>query len=252
VTRRRPDDRGLPAPAGAAGGWAISPIAGRPVEGGPVEGGPVEGGPVEGGPVDGGPEPVALSVLAHAPEVESDAEPTGVPPIEPPRAPIGSPPGPARPRRRGLLVLGIVALTVGLVLGIGGALLRRGNGDASTAGTSSAPGPEPIGSLTALPTASGDPQVPKLDPRLRFVIRTLRYNGSGIDIAWRDPSDGKGYFVLYQTVPGPERPLARFDPGTPSTAWSMVAKPGARYCFAMTVHLPTGEIGAAPVRCIRI
>ncbi len=204
------------------------------------------------------PEPVSLSVLAHAPTDDPDADPTGSvlhPAYAPEVAGSGADHGgltPARPasrRRRTLLTLGVLALVIGLTLGVGGFLLRN-RGSQTATETPSGIGSQPVGSLTAAPTQTGDPQVPKPDEDLKFVIRSLKATGSGVDLAWTDPTEGAGYFTLYQTVPKPRQPLSAFDPGTRSTTLSLVTRPGDRYCFAMTVHLVTGEIGASNVRCI--
>ena len=216
---------------------------------------PTSGDPAPPPPAAAEPEPVALSVLAHAPVPAVDAAPTGtgLEPLVVPDAPAAARTTPemhGHAGRRSLMTLGVVALVVGLVLGVGGVLLRNQDDPGSAAATPT--DGAPIGSLTAEPTQTGDVQVPKADPRLRFLIKTLRFDGAGIYLEWTDPSDGEGYFVLHQTLPGPEHPLARFDPGQTSTVWSLVARPGTRYCFAMTVHLPTGEIGAAQVRCLKV
>jgi hypothetical protein len=156
---------------------------------------------------------------------------------------------PASRRRRTLITLGALALVIGTTLGVGGLLLRSRDSAGETA-TPTGPGSQPVGSLTAAPTQTGDAQVPKADDDLKFLIRSLKPTGSGVDLAWTDPSDGAGYFTLYQTVPKPRQPLSVFDPGTRSTTLSLVTRPGERYCFAMTLHLVTGEIGASNVRCI--
>ncbi|GAA1146137.1 serine/threonine-protein kinase [Nocardioides aquiterrae] len=200
-------------------------------------------------------DPVALSVLAHAPAEVADVAPTGTRPPEPeiPPPPTGPPPPlppPEEPRsrRRWLLVgLGATAAVVGLALGVTGAVLRGDDGATPQAPPADAGGP--VATLSASPVESGDPQPHRSDPRLAFDLLKLDSDGTSLTLKWNDPTDGEGVFALSQVSPR-KLPVWDFEAGTTEGTLPFVVKPGVRTCFVMTVHLPTGEVGLSGTRCV--
>jgi len=213
----------------------------------------------------GEPEPVALSVLAHGAK-PADEEPTGSRPagleldggaVAPPRhrAPEGLDPGPpkdrpGRSRRRVLLILAAAAVLIGATLGLIGSLLRDdddpdGTPGANPTGTGSAG--EPVPTLTDEPSQTGDPQAPVENPDLAFDFLDLTSDGVTISLAWNDPSDGEGRFVLSEV--SPEKTLIRqFSPGTTEAEVAFPMSGGDRACFVLVVAMPTGDIGVAEPR----
>ncbi|MCW2791141.1 MAG: serine/threonine protein kinase [Nocardioides sp.] len=249
---------------------ALRVTAWEPGHGGGAPAGPGVAAPR---PVDQVPppvlEPVALSVLAHAPSQVRDAEPTGLRPHEAP-APEGIPLGdgagaapPAGPepeaeaesdenggRRRIVLILGVTALVVGLTLGIAGALLRNGDDKEPGAATPTVPQGHPIPTLSTSPTQSGDPQLPRGNPKLAFDFLRLDSDGTALTLKWNDPTDGKGTFALTRTTPSWE-PVWTFRLGATQDVIPIAVPPGRRTCFVMTVSMPSGDLGLGePVRCV--
>ncbi len=212
------------------------------------------------------PEPVALSVLAHG-AAPADEEPTGsraaglevdgagvaTPPRH--RAPEGPDPGsgntrPGRSRRRVLLILGAAALLIGATLGLIGSVLRDDDDPKGTAGTTptgATDDGEPIPTLTAEPTETGQPQPDVENPDLAFDFLDLTSDGVTLTLEWNDPSDGEGRFVLSEV--SPERNLLKqFAPGTTQGEIAYPLSVGERACFALVVVMPTGEYGVAQPR----
>lgn len=201
-------------------------------------------------------DPVALSVLAHAPPQVVDEAPTGTrppdpdPPAPPPAVPVvEETEDEPRPRRRWLLIgLGATAAVVGLVLGITGAVLRADDEDPAVDAPSADLG-DPVESIGASPVESGPPQAHRADPRLAFDLLQLRSDGSALSLKWNDPTEGEGDFALSQVAPE-VMPVWTFDAGTTEGTLPFVVKPGVRTCFVMTVHLATGEVGLSGTRCV--
>lgn len=213
-------------------------------------------------------DPVALSVLAHAPGRVEDEPPTSTRPPETTddpaavpasrdlrrepepetRAPDRTPP--ERGRRRWILVgLGVAALVVGLVLGVLGSVLRDDEPEDTAAGPAAGDVAEPIESLSASPVESGDPQVRRANPRLAFDIIDIETDGTSLTLEWNDPTEGEGRFALSEVVPD-ERFVYKFPPGQTEATVPYVIPQGQRTCFTMTVHLATNDIGYAKPRCI--
>ena len=212
------------------------------------------------------PEPVALSVLAHG-AAPVDAEPTGSRPpgIEPDgggvaapprhRQPDGLEPGagkdrPGRSQRRVLLILAAAALLIGASLVLIGSLLRDDEDPDDTAGaTPSDTGSagEPVPTLSAEPSQTGDQQPQVENPDLAFDFLDLTSDGVTLTLAWNDPSDGEGRFVLSEV--SPEKTLIRqFSPGTTEAEVAFPLSEGERACFVLVVAMPTGDIGVAAPR----
>lgn len=200
-------------------------------------------------------DPVALSVLAHAPREIPDEAPTGTRPperLEPPPAPPPLAP-PAEPEERGghrkaiLIGLGCVALLVGSVLGIAGAALR-GDDD---------PGADPpaadlggaIDSLPTMPIESGDPQLDRTDPRLAFDLLSVRSDGTSISVKWNDLADGEVKYVLAETRPT-KTWVDEFPADTTEGTVPFVVHRGERACFVVTVVMPDLSIGMTKPRCV--
>lgn len=220
------------------------------------------------------PEPLALSVLAHAPvQHEPDAAPTGTgglvagrptggadaagPPsgaAPPSAAPAADPaPDPARRRRRNLLVLlAVVALLVGMGLTIVGSALRGGDEprEASTADATETAG-------GGVPTATETPAAPDLEPRpnpdLAVLFTDIDAVGLDIEMAWTDPSEGEAEFYVAQTS-GSDGAVVDYKavlpPGTRQYVLPGALAAGGRQCYAILLRMPTGEFGVSDVRCI--
>lgn len=233
---------------------------------------PVDPASSQPAPPTPAPQPVALSVLAHAPAPPpgvdatglrpadaTGAGPAGSAPSDPPPAPPAPAAGPSlveddrpdpavRRRRRIVLALGGTALVVGLALGIAGAALRGGDDEPS--GTASA-GASEVGSLPTLasqPVQSGPAQPQRFDEDLSFVFTKLTYDGSTITIKWTDPTEGQGLFFLRQSLP--EKDIIGPLPATvteQTLTFPMV--PGKRYCFDMVVRDVDGAMGASNQMC---
>jgi len=209
------------------------------------------------------PEPVALSVLAHG-AAPVDEEPTGSSPpgvapgggvAAPPRQPEapGSGSGKHRPgggRRRVLLILAATAVLVGASLGVIGSLLRDdedpdGTSGAAPTGTDSAG--DPVPTLTSEPSQTGPPQPQVENPDLAFDFLEIKSDGVTLTLAWNDPTEGEGRFVLSEV--SPEKTLIRqFSPGTTEAEIAFPLSEGERACFVLVVAMPTGDIGVAEPR----
>lgn len=206
-------------------------------------------------------DPVALSVLAHAPAQVADEAPTGTRPPEPEPMPSTPPPvGPPpavepeaeepRSRRKWLLIgLGVTAAVVGLVLGITGAALRAGDDEPQREATAADDLGQPVESLSSAPTQSGPPQAQRADPRLAFDLLGIRSDGSAVQLKWNDPTEGEGSFAVTQTLPE-QLPVVTFGPGTTEGTFAFAVRPGVRTCFVMSVHLPNDAIGLSGTRCV--
>jgi hypothetical protein len=212
---------------------------------------------------------VALSVLAHG-ATPVDEEPTGSRPAGPelgggtvaapsrhrgPEGPGGADPGsgkhrPGRGRRRVLLILAAVAVLIGATIGVIGSLLRDDDDPAGAAGaipTGSDSAGEPVPTLTGEPSQSGDPQPQVENPDLAFDFLDITSDGVTVTLAWNDPSDGEGRFVLSEV--SPEKTLIRqFSPGTTEAEVAFPMSEGDRACFVLVVAMPTGDIGVAEPR----
>jgi tRNA A-37 threonylcarbamoyl transferase component Bud32 len=213
-------------------------------------------------------EPVALSVLAHAPSQVTDAEPTGLRPHESPApegVPLGdgAPPPPPEPaaepeteegggRRRIVLILGATALVVGLTLGIAGAVLRNDDEKDPGAVLPSVPqGGNPVPTLSSAPVQSGDPQLPRGNPRLAFDFLLLKSDGTALTVKWNDATEGKGTYTLIQTTRPSKGPAWTFPVGTTEGVIPIAVPEGRRTCYVLTVSMPSGDIGLGePVRCV--
>ncbi|GAA4375061.1 serine/threonine-protein kinase [Nocardioides caricicola] len=202
------------------------------------------------------PDPVALSVLAHAPREVPDEAPTGTRPPEPVAPPPAPPPvaPPAEPAERGgrrrkalLIGLGCTALLVGSVLGIAGAALR-GDDDPSAE-----PPPADLGgaidSLPAMPQESGDPQLDRADPQLAFDMLSIRSDGTSVAVKWNDLADGEVKYVLAQTRPT-RTWVDEFPADETEGVVPFVVDRGERACFVMTVVMPDLSIGMTRPRCV--
>ncbi len=206
-------------------------------------------------PLADAPVPLAISAAAHAgPARDLDAQPTGTRPVDatgtPP--PADRPAGPEAPeeepprRRRLPLVLGAVALVVGVVIGLIGFGLRLGGdddppGDAASSPTDAVPtfSTEP----TDVPTYRGRPT-----PELAFVFQTLRYDGATMQLRWTDQSEGEGTFYLFRVDPQDDTFLAQFGAGTRS-ADLPVNLPLGYACYYLVVRTVSGEFGLSNRRC---
>ena len=211
------------------------------------------------------PEPVALSVLAHG-ATQADEEPTGSRPpgLEPDGGAGAAPPGrrasegdagagkhrPGRSRRRVLLVLAAVAVLIGASLALVGSLLRDDEDPADTPGatpTGTGSAGEPLPTLTDEPSQTGPRQPQVANPDLAFDFLDLSSDGVTLTLAWNDPSDGEGEFVLSES--SPEKTLLRqFPVGTTEAEIAFPLSEGERACFVLLVALPSGEIGFAQPR----
>lgn len=234
------------------------------------------------------PEPLALSVLAHAPLThEPDAAPTSAGhPSEPPASAVeggtstqadgadgadgggaaggggpadradgvtspGAVPAPAGGRRRTLLIaLAALALLVGLGLGVVGAALRGGDDPAPSADDSAGTDvpEEPDADTIETPDIEG-----RADPELAILFTDLDANGFDVEMAWTDPSDGQARFVVSQTS-GPDvtevTALTNLPPGITEHVVPGALVSGGRQCYVISLYLPTGEFGVSDVRCI--
>ena len=155
--------------------------------------------------------------------------------------------GPPR-RRRGVLLVGVVAVLLGTVLGIAGAVLRD---------PGRAPGQAPGGVVepTVVDPATGDGDgrdapVSDFDPALAFRIEDLRERAGIISVGWTDPSDGVATFHIAQTSPDPG-PVERFDAGQTEATFTLAQEPG-RVCFVMVLHMPDGSLGRSDGRCVTL
>ncbi|WP_340539575.1 serine/threonine-protein kinase [Nocardioides sp. GXZ039] len=247
-----------PAPPVSAAPISSAPISPAPISAAPIA--PAPSRPVEA--IE--PAPVAISAVSHVVRA-GDAAPTGTglpdatgAEIEAPDGPNGGgPDGPddseteePRKRRRLPLILGIVALVIGLLLGLLGAVLRDRD-DEPTPRRQTDPG----GTAVAPPTPDG-PVTQRPDPDLQLVLQSLDYDGVTLRAEWTDPSDGEGEFNLFivndETPEG--RVIAEFPPGERSAALEIPGLPLGKSCFYMTVHTPTGGFGISdrPRRCEEI
>lgn len=204
-------------------------------------------------PIADAPVPLAISAAAHAPRtVDLDAQPTGArtdltgtPPPDDrppgPEAPEEEPP----PRRKLPLVLGAVALVVGLVLGLIGFGLRGGGDDEPSARDETSPtGPPSFSTApTDLPTYRGRPT-----PELAFVFQTLRYDGATMQLRWTDQSEGEGTFYLFRVNPQDDTFLAEFGAGSTS-AELPINLPLGYACYYLVVRTVSGEFGLSNRRC---
>ncbi|WP_139977853.1 serine/threonine-protein kinase [Nocardioides litoris] len=204
------------------------------------------------------PAPVALSAVSHelrghdaAPTGTGLPDPTGPPPdAARPAAPGPEAPADEAPRRRRLpLVLGAVALALGLVLGVVGAALR-GGGD-----------PVPVARTLGPTTTVVDPgEQPTLEgrPDLPVVLQNIEWDGATMVVQFTDPTDGEGRFQLLLLRDGVELPVpvARFPPGSgqPEERFPVSELPTGRGCFYVVVYLPSGRYGVSDrsARCFDI
>jgi serine/threonine protein kinase len=197
------------------------------------------------------PVPVALSIAGRAPE-RVDAEATGLGHATGAFPRVADDPArddaPVKGRRRRLpLVLLATALVVGLVLGLGGAVLRRvaDGDDTQSVGEVAV---DPVPSLTAEPT-----EAPTLRDRpskdLAFVITDIRARPDGLYLAWRpvDDEDVETYTVFQMS---PEEKLVATLPAESREYEVPISVPAGRSCYRMTVFTITGEYGLAKQRCV--
>ncbi|MDT0202774.1 serine/threonine-protein kinase [Nocardioides sp. AE5] len=207
------------------------------------------------------PVPVALSVLAHdraTPAV--DDEPTGL--VSGGQRPVqdrgtdgggdadgASGPGEeeSRGRVRTALVLGVVALCVGVTMGVLGGWLRGGDEPVNgPAGSSGQPSGE-IPTLSTPPTIAGQMQPMVPDDSIRPVIRSVTGAGTSATIEWVDRSKGKATFVIAQVAPE-ERFIAQVDPGV-TTFTVEGADPNAeRICYVVSAVV-NGHVGTSKHQC---
>ncbi len=226
-------------------------------------------GPVEAPePVVAEPTPLALSVLAHGATV-ADAEPTGTRPAGldgvddamavPPRhrgpgtdATGGSPTARPHRRRRTLLILAAAALLIGATLGLIGSLLRDDDPANDPAGTGPQDGGEPVPTMSAEPSQTGEPQPQVENPDLAFDFLDLTSDGVTLTLEWNDPADGEGTFVLSETFPE-EVFIRQFAPGTTKAKVAFPLSEDERACFVLAVLATNGDIGFAQPRprCVR-
>lgn len=200
-------------------------------------------------------DPVALSVLAHAPRELPDEAPTGTRPPEtvepPPPPPVAPPVAPEEPRshRRALLIgLGCLALLAGLALGVAGAILRDDEDPPPAAADAGAGAP--IESLPAMPLESGDAQLDRFNPELTFDFLSFRSDGTSISLKWNDLADGELKYVLAQIRPTEEW-IDEFPAGQTEATVPWVVEKGVRTCFVVTVVMPNYDIGVTdPPRCV--
>lgn len=231
---------------------------------------PVAPAPVEGGwAPSADPEPVALSVLSHAPvAVEPDAAPTGTGPVPGSRpqpaddggarggeTPPPAPPDEKRPRSRRtrvLVGLAVLALVVGIGLSAVGSALRGGDDEDAAAGETP--------TADVIPTEDTTPFDPEAleappDPELAVFFQRLDQVGLDVEMEWVDPSEGEGSFIIAKTS-GPGGGIVSYeayvDPGVTSHVISGALATGGRYCYAIILTLATGEFGVSDVRCLNV
>ncbi|WP_148615907.1 serine/threonine-protein kinase [Nocardioides rubriscoriae] len=198
------------------------------------------------------PEPVrvALSAVSHAVSAY-DAAPTGTglpdatdatgePPVVPGAPVVADDEPPAR--RRLPLVLGVVALVVGLAVGVLGAVLRGNDDEPTRVAESVAPS-----SAVAVPPTD-DVLTGRPRPDLAVVLRSFAYDGTTLKASWTDPSDGEGEFRLIMVTNDLKagRVIVRYPPGSGRTVESVEINPrlpSGRACFYLLVKLPTGQYG---------
>ena len=194
---------------------------------------------------------MAISAVSHAVRT-ADADPTGTGfPDDTgafdksggPGDDAGAPPAEPvekRPRRRLPLILGAVALTVGLVLGVVGAMLRGDDEPETTSPTrgpvNNAPNPqEPDGTVTRRP-----------NPDLEIVIQSFDYDSRTMRLTWTDPAEGEGDFTLLRLDERNQQgqPIYEFPPGTTSADVEVDLALGPA-CFYMVVGKSDGDFGVS-------
>lgn len=197
------------------------------------------------------PEAVAVSALAQLPATPPpDPDATGLRRREPEPPPAPTPERGSPARRRVVIGgIGVVALAVGLVLGLRG-------GDGSPEARQSGPVRSSSSALVApVPTVSVP--VPTgaasaiLDPAVRPRITTLKRDGTGLTLAWSDPSRGRDPFIVY-LADGPLRPL--LNPKAGVTSVTIADFPAGRHCLRVsTLRVDSGgqlRYGLGPPRCL--
>ncbi|OLF12808.1 hypothetical protein BLA60_05935 [Actinophytocola xinjiangensis] len=197
--------------------------------------------------------PVATSALSHLdglPEpVDLDDEATAAPPEQDPAPEQPAPPTPpAAPRRRRLLVLGAAAVAVGVVVGVGTALLRQEDPPAGTGADQTGPGIETY--TGSLPAPTGDPQVAVGDPNLAPEITGLEDRSTSVVLRWDDPSDGEATFVVTRRTGDLAEPVAEVRPGTTQHTVEGLDPAESRYCFQVLALVDGGRgKGVSAERC---
>ena len=68
-----------------------------------------------------------------------------------------------------------------------------------------------------------------------------------LKLAWNDPLDGEGKFVLSEVSPE-ENLIRQFSPGTTEAEVAFPLSEGERACFLLVVMAPTGEHRRSPSR----
>ncbi|TDC78812.1 serine/threonine-protein kinase [Actinomadura sp. 7K507] len=150
---------------------------------------------------------------------------------------------PADGPRRGLVIAAGVALTGGLVLGVGVLALTAQGGDEpeDSAGPAATSSPAPQGQTTGVPQEPVTPaQLAAVRPR-NLAAKASR--GRAV-LAWTLPPDAKELTLLIQQKPVGAEPLVTAPPGSRSATMTGIA-PGTRYCFKVGTVLRLNE-GRAP------
>lgn len=259
VVRRRPDGQVEGQPEGVSDGRPGLPPGPDPMS----------------RPVD--PDPVALSVLAHAPApvTMADESPTGAGQLDltgtndkglpaaasggrkrsgafpglPPQGPAPAaaeppPPDPDRKRRRVIIILAATAVIVACVLILGGRLLRQDDEPRE--------GPQAQG--TEVPTLTDAPPTddgPQGRPEFEVLVTSSKVIGTNIELEWRDNTDGKARYVVLQSFPKTDNNvLGQVPLGNEEFTVTTIVPDGGRYCFVVRGYLPDGSYGESQPRCI--
>jgi len=194
------------------------------------------------------PDPVALSVLSHEPataaEPARDAEPTargidGAGERNPESEILPGVDERRPPKRRIVLVLGIVAAVVGATLGIVGQMLRDDDSDAPA-------GRRETSDLPSLDLGESDTvQPPKFNRAISPVLTELDDRGTEVALSWADKTSGEARFQVIQTRPARAIVGLLLDPGTTSYTITGVDPSAKDLCYTVVAVNADGEQGAA-------
>ncbi|TDC45847.1 serine/threonine protein kinase [Actinomadura sp. KC345] len=145
--------------------------------------------------------------------------------------------------RRGLVIAAGVALTGGLVLGVGAlALTAQGDDEpADPAGPAATSTPVPQGQATGVPQ---EPVTPAQLAATRPGNLAAKASGGRAVLTWTLPPDAKELPLLIQQKPVGSEPLVTAQAGSRSATMAGIA-PGTRYCFKVGAVLRLNQ-GQAP------
>ncbi|TCO52303.1 protein kinase domain-containing protein [Actinocrispum wychmicini] len=168
--------------------------------------------------------------LGHeAPVVSVSPEPLTMPVFPPPVEPL------APKRRRGRAVLlTVLALSVGVAVGVGLVVLNRPDRPAT---------PPPPTVTSSSPAGN--------DPAFAPTITSLADKGTNVRLTWSDPTGGHAQFVVIDVTAAKPQPLGTVAAGT--TSYTVDGLDSAKqYCFqvlAIGLADPSTQRGASPKSC---